>query len=91
MTEVKPRLSGKHWTLERSPKINRCSNHLLRHIYSTTAGCETRKLTKSKKILMVLQEADVCQPPETPSFTSLMLLQCCEKLPKFANEFSNPE
>jgi len=40
---------------------------------------------------MVLREPDVCQSPETPSFTCSMLLQTREKLPKFANEFSNPE
>ena len=40
---------------------------------------------------MVLREADVCPLPETPSFTTSMILQSREKLQKCANEFSNPE
>ena len=40
---------------------------------------------------MVLPEADVCQIPETLSTTCSMLLQSRVKLPKTANEFSNPE
>ena len=40
---------------------------------------------------MVLREADVCPLPETPSFTSSIILQSREKLQKCANEFSNPE
>ena len=40
---------------------------------------------------MVSREVDVCQLPETPSFTRSMLLQGQEKQRKFANEFSNPE
>lgn len=46
-----PRLSGKHRTLEGSPKINRCSTHIFCHSYSATAGCQTRKLSKSMVIL----------------------------------------
>ena len=40
---------------------------------------------------MVSREVDVCQLPETPSFTCSMLLQSREKLQKFANEFSKLE
>ena len=83
-------LSGKRRALEGSPKIY-CGSTSFCHSYRTRTGSNTRKLSKSKKLSVVLREIVVCTMPEIPSFTYLMILQTIEKLQRNANEFSNPE
>ena len=63
---MKPRLSGKRRALEGCSKVYWLSAHFFCHSYSTRAGSKTRKLSRSKEILMVLREVDACPLPETP-------------------------
>ena len=51
----------------------------------------TERAPATKEILRVSREVDFCPLWETPSSTSSMILQSCEKQQQEANEFSNPE
>ena len=77
----KARPSGKRRALEGSSKIYWGSTSFC-HSYRTRTGSNTRKLSKSKEIFLVLREVVVCTLPEIPSLTYLMILQTTEKQQK---------